>query len=167
MLNWAVSADALIELDRKDAVSIQSIADAVHRAHAENVVLMVTYTDAQAEAVHSTAPDLTIAATIHSVTQLDRLLGHGIPADHLVAWTGDERPDPALWKAVEERGVLSAFGTLGPRGESLDSSYWADGDGSEYTELVAGGLSFLVTDLTDKVSRQLAPQMRQAKACGF
>ncbi len=167
VLDWAVSADALIELDRKDAVSIKSITDAVHRAHAENAVLMVTYTDAQTEAVHSTAPGVTIAATIHSVAQLDRLLGQGIPADRLVAWTGNERPDPALWKALEEKGVLSAFGTLGPRGNSLDSTYWADGDGSEYAELVAGGLTFLVTDLTDKVSRQLAPQTRQAKSCGF
>ncbi|MBI1361054.1 MAG: glycerophosphodiester phosphodiesterase [Alphaproteobacteria bacterium] len=167
VLDWAVSAGALVELDRKSSVSIASVVDAVRRVHAENSVLMVTYTDAQAEAVHHADPGLFIAATIHSASQLDRLLSHGLPADRLVAWTGDERPDPELWKALRAKGVLSAFGTLGPRGKSLDSAYWSDGDGSEYTDLAAEGLAFVVTDLSDKVSRQLAPEMKQAESCGF
>lgn len=167
VLDWAVSSHALIELDRKDTTSFPAMADAVHKAHAENNVLVVTYTDAQTLEVHKQAPDLTIVAAVHNADQLDGLLKRGVAADHLVAWTGTENPDPALWKALEAKGVASAFGTLGPRGKSLDSDYWADGDGAEYQELVAGGLRFLVTDLTDKVSRELAAPLEKGRACGF
>jgi glycerophosphoryl diester phosphodiesterase len=162
-----VASHALIELDRKDSTSFPAMTAAVHRAHAENNVLIITYTDAQTLEVHAKAPDLTIVAAIHDTGQLDRLLKRGIAADHLVAWTGTESPDPALWKALEETGVAAAFGTLGPRGNSLDSDYWADGEGSEYQDLVAGGLDFLVTDLTDKVSRELAGPLQKGRACGF
>ena len=63
--------------------------------------------------------------------------------------------------------MASAFGTLGPRGKSLDSAYWADGDGSEYQDLVAAGLDVLVTDLSDRVSRELAGPLEKGRACGF
>jgi glycerophosphoryl diester phosphodiesterase len=167
VLEWAVASHALIELDRKAATSFPAMADAVHKAHAENNVLVVAYTDAQTLEVHKQAPDLAIVATIHSAGQLDGLLRRGVSADRLVAWTGTEKPDPALWKALREKGVASAFGTLGPRGKSLDSDYWADGDGAEYQALAADGLRFLVTDLTDKVSRELAGPLEKGRACGF
>ena len=167
VLDWAVTRQALIELDRKDTTSFEAMADAVHRAHAENNVLVVTYTDAQTEDVHAKAPDLTIVASIHSVGQLAGLLRRGVPAETLVAWTGTSHPDPALWKALKAKGVASAFGTLGPRGKSLDSAYWADGDGSEYQDLVAAGLDVLVTDLSDRVSRELAGPLEKGRACGF
>jgi glycerophosphoryl diester phosphodiesterase len=167
VLDWAVGSHALIELDRKDSTSFAAMADAVHKAHAENNVLVVTYTDAQTLEVHKQAPDLTIVAAIRDAGQLDGLLKRGVPADRLVAWTGTETPDPALWKALEKKGVASAFGTLGPRGKSLDSTYWADGDGAEYQDLVAGGLRFLVTDLTDKVSREVSDALQKGRSCGF
>ena len=87
--------------------------------------------------------------------------------DRLVAWTGTEAPNADLWKALAARGVESAFGTLGPRSSSLDGKYWEDDDGSEYSQLVASGLPILVTDITDKVSRQLASLRPKSAACGL
>jgi glycerophosphoryl diester phosphodiesterase len=167
VLDWAVASHALIELDRKDTTSFPALAEAIRKAHAENNVLAVTYTDAQTLEVHAKAPDLTIVAAIHDAGQLDRLLKRGVAADHLVAWTGTETPDPDLWKELKAKGVVAAFGTLGPRGKSLDTAYWADGDGSEYRGLVFDGLRLLVTDLTDKVSRELAGPMEKGRRCGF
>ena len=80
---------------------------------------------------------------------------------------GVETPNPVLWKELAARGIESAFGTLGPRSTSLDGKYWEDDDGSEYDALIEDGLPILVTDITDKVSRQLSAPARKAENCGL
>jgi glycerophosphoryl diester phosphodiesterase len=166
-LDWAVRNNALVELDKKRSTSFDPIIAAVRAAKAENNVFIITYTDEQAVEVHQKAPDLVITATVNSIAHLDELLIKGVKADRLVAWTGTEKPDPALWKELAGRGVESAFGTLGPRSKSLDGKYWDDDDGSEYDALVESGLPILVTDITDKTSRQLSAPARKAKNCGL
>ncbi len=166
-LAWAVKNGALLELDKKKSAPFDPIIAAVRAAKAENNVFIITYTDDQAIEVHGKAPDLVITATVRDSAHLDELLGKGVKADRLVAWTGTETPDSELWRALASRKVESAFGTLGPRSSSLDGKYWEDDDGSEYTSLVASGLPVLVTDLTDKVSRQLVRERQNAAKCGF
>jgi len=166
-LAWAMQNNVLLELDKKKSAPFEPIIAAVRAAKAENNVFIITYNDEQAIEVHSKAPDLVITATVHSPAHLEELLGKGVKADRLVAWTGTETPDTELWKALAARQIESAFGTLGPRSSSLDGKYWADDDGSEYTSLVSSGLPILVTDLTDKVSRQLTEERRNASSCGF
>lgn len=136
-------------------------------AKAENNVFIITYADEQAVEVHSKAPDLVITATVRDPAHLDDLVSKGVKADRLVAWTGTEEPNPELWQSLAARGIEPAFGTLGPRSSSLDSRYWDDDDGSEYADLAAGGLPILVTDLTDKVSRELKTEIARAAVCGF
>lgn len=166
-LRFAVANHALLELDKKPTASWTPIIADVRKFKAENNVFLVTYTDEQAFEVHKLAPDLIISVTIKSDAQLGALIAKGLKPDHLVAWTGNETPDPALWKAISARGVEPEFGTLGGK-DSLDNSYWSDGDGSEFTNLVDHDkLPILVTGLTDKVSRQLSKQIEKARACGF
>jgi glycerophosphoryl diester phosphodiesterase len=166
-LAWAVRTNALVELDKKRTTSFDPIIAAVREARAEGHVFIITYTDDQAVEVHQKAPDLMITATVRSAAHLDELLARGVKADHLIAWTGVATPDPQLWKALAGHGIESAFGTLGPRSTSLDGKYWEDDNGEEYQTLADGGLAVLVTDLTDKVSRQLAGARQKADACGF
>ena len=166
-LAWAVRNNTVVELDKKSSAGFAPIIAAVRAAGAENNVFIITYTDEQAIEVHAQAPDLVITATVGSLAHLDQLLSKGVKADRLVGWTGTETPDPGLWKALAGRGIESAFGTLGPRSTSLDGQYWQDDDGAEYTALVEGGLPILVTDITDKVSRQLAPFRQRTESCGF
>jgi glycerophosphoryl diester phosphodiesterase len=166
-LAWAVKNNVLLELDKKKSTSFDSVIAAVRAAKAENNVFIITYSDEQAIEVHQKAPDLVITATVNSPAHLDELLKKGVKTGYLVAWTGTETPDPELWKALASRGIESAFGTLGPRNSSLDGKYWNDDDGSEYDQLVSSGLPILVTDLTDKVSRQLAPALAKSASCGF
>jgi glycerophosphoryl diester phosphodiesterase len=166
-LAWAVKSGAILELDKKKSAPWAPIIAAVRAAKAENNVFLITYSDDQAIEVHKAAPDLVITASVDSAGQLDHLLKSGVNAEHLVAWTGTSDPDPALWKTLSGRGIESAFGTLGPRNSSLDGKYWDDGDGSEYDTLVSGGLPILVTDITDKVSRQLAEPVGKAAGCGL
>ncbi len=167
-LQWAVKVNALLELDHKDAKVLDGVFAAVRAAKAENNVFIITYTDDEAAAVAQKAPDLVLTATISSTAQLDGLIARGVKPDHLVAWTGTSAPDPQLWKALAARGVESAFGTLGPRDKSLDGKYWSDGDGGEYDDLIdKDHLPILVTDLTDKVARELSAPLKKANACGL
>jgi glycerophosphoryl diester phosphodiesterase len=166
-LDWAVAHNALLELDRKRSTDIDKVIAAVRAAKAENNVFLITYTDEQAIEVHAKAPELTITATVDSIEQLDRLLAAGVKADRLVAWTGIDEPRPELWQALAARGVESIFGVQNTRNTKRDTEFWADDDGSEYNDLIASGLAFLVTGYSDKVTRQLAPLAASAEACGF
>jgi glycerophosphoryl diester phosphodiesterase len=166
-LDWAVGANAVVELDRKRSATFPPVIAAVRAAKAENNVFVITYTDEQAIEMHTLAPGLVITATITSIAHLDSLLEKGVKADRLIAWTGTTKPDPDLWQALRARGVESAFGATGPRATSFDTLYWEDGDGSEFNRLVADGLSILVTGLTDKTGRQLAALRQKSAACGL
>jgi glycerophosphoryl diester phosphodiesterase len=166
-LDWVVKSDAIVELDKKKSASWAPIIAAVRKAKAENNVLLITYTDEQAGQVHTLAPDLVITATVETLDHLDSLIARGVNTGRLVAWTGAVAPRPELWRALAERAVESAFGTLGPRATSLDTKYWQDGDGSEFSKLAADGLPILVTDMTDKVARQLAGLRQISAACGL
>jgi glycerophosphoryl diester phosphodiesterase len=167
-LQWIVANDVVAELDKKRSTSFEKIIDAVERAGARDHVFVITYTDQQAIDVHRRAPNLMITATVESLEQLDRLIAAGVNPDHLLAWTGTQAPNAQLWQVLNDRGVESIFGTLGRRGERLDDAYWEDNDGSEYDTLAEDGLTLLVTDLSDKVSRQLADtETAPMKACGW
>ena len=93
-LAWAIKNKALVELDKKKSASFDPIIAAVRAAKAENNVFIITYSDDQAIEVHKKAPDLVITASVDSAGQLDHLLKDGVSAEHLVAWTGTERPEP-------------------------------------------------------------------------
>lgn len=166
-LAWAVETGALVELDKKRSTSYDGIIDAVEAAGAQNNVLMITYTDDQAVDLHTRAPDLVITATVNSPSHLDELIRRGVNPDNLVAWTGTERPNPELWRALADRDVEVIFGTLGARGDRLDDVYWEDSDGAEYDALADDGATMIVTDYSDRVSRQLATRQAHARACGF
>jgi glycerophosphoryl diester phosphodiesterase len=167
VLAWAVRNRAILELDKKKSAPWAPIIDQVRAAKAENSVFLITYTDDQAAEVHNLAPDLVVTATVDSLTRLEGLLAKGVKADRLIAWTGTVKPDADLWKALAAKDIEAAFGTLGPRSSSLDDRYFEDGDGGEFNGLVTSGLPILVTDMTDKVSRQLSQDLAKAKACGL
>lgn len=166
-LEWAVKTGAIVKIDKKRETPYAPIIAAIREAKAENHAIVITYTDDQAVEVHRAASELVITATIGKIGQLDDLIARGVYADRLIAWTETDTPKPELWQELAAKGVEADFGTLGPRASSLDTQYWEDDDGSEYSELAAGGLTLLSTDITDKVARQLAPQRAKAATCGL
>jgi glycerophosphoryl diester phosphodiesterase len=166
-LAWAVTNNAILELDKKREASYPPIIAAVRAAKAENNVFVITYTDDQAVEVHKLAPDLFITATVNSMEQFDSLVARGVKPDRFLAWTGNVEPRPQLWSALAARGVESIFGTNGSKADGLDTRYWEDDDGEEFNKLAADGLPLLVTSITDKTARQLAPEIRKAGACGL
>jgi glycerophosphoryl diester phosphodiesterase len=166
-LRWAKENRVFVEVDKKRSTSFDSVLDVIETEKAENNVLVITYTDEQAIEVHERSKAIVITASIDSLDQLDRLIARGVDPKRLIAWTGIEAPNPDLWKALAEREIESAFGTLGRSGERLDDRYWEDRSGSEYRELVSQGLTVLVTDYSDRVSRELDDYAGKQAACGF
>lgn len=154
-LGWARRNGAILELDRKETTSFRNIISAVRSAGAENHVLMISYNDQEAIEVARLGPELMMTAGVDSLEHQERLAAEGVNFTHVVAWMGTRSPDVRAFAELGERGIESAFGTLGRPGKRLDDEYAADGDASEYQALVDGGLTLLATDKPYFVAREL------------
>jgi glycerophosphoryl diester phosphodiesterase len=154
-LEWATRNGAVLELDRKSTTSFRNIVAAVHDARAENHVLLITYDDDEAIHVAGLAPDLMMTAGVRDAEQRGRLARGGVDLTRVVAWLGTRAADDGAIADLRAAGIEVAFGTLGRPGQRLDDVYAADGDASEYQELVDRGVTLLATDRPYFVAREL------------
>ena len=166
VLLWAKQSGALVELDKKPTTSFRNIISMVRAAGAEDNVVLITYNDQQAIEVANLAPDLMMTASVNSREHQEELEAAGVNFDHVVAWMGIQNPNPRAFAAVGARGIEAAFGTLGRPGERLDDQYIADGDLSEFQDLVDGGLTLLATDEPYIVADFLTADDDVAANCG-
>lgn len=165
VLLWAKSTGAIVELDKKPTTSFRNIISLVRAAEAEENVLLITYNDNQAVEVARLAPDLMMTASINSRDHQDELAAQGVDFDKVVAWMGISNPNTRAFEAIGNRGVETAFGTLGRAGERLDDVYWSDGDPSEFQALADGGLTMLATDAPYRVAAALQVDDLALSAC--
>mgnify|MGYP001793514528 FL=1 len=166
VLLWAKQSGAIVELDKKPTTSFRNIISLVRAAGAEDNVVLITYNDQQAIEVAGLAPDLMMTAGLDSREHQEELEAAGVNFDYVVAWMGIRNPNPRAFEAIGNRGIETAFGTLGRPGERLDDQYIADGDLSEFQDLVDGGLTLLATDEPYKVADFLTADDDVAATCG-
>ena len=166
VLLWAKARGVIVELDKKPTTSFRNIISHVRAAEAEDHVVLITYNDNQAIEVAGLAPDLMLTASVNSRAHQEELEAAGVNFDHVVAWMGINNPNPRAFGASGARGVETAFGTLGRPGERLDDVYWADGDPSEFQELVDGGLTMLATDAPYRTAAALSADDDVIATCG-
>ena len=166
VLLWAKARGVIVELDKKPTTSFRNIISHVRAAEAEDHVVLITYNDNQAIEVAGLAPDLMLTASVNSRVHQEELEAAGVNFDHVVAWMGINNPNPRAFGAIGARGVETAFGTLGRPGERLDDVYWADGDPSEFQELVDGGLTMLATDAPYRTAAALSADDDVIATCG-
>ena len=166
VLLWAKNSGAIVELDKKPTTSFRNIISQVRAAGAENNVVLITYNDQQAIEVAGLAPDLMMTAGLDSRAHQEELEVAGVNFDNVIAWMGIRDPNPRAFEAIGNRGVETAFGTLGRPGERLDDQYIADGDLSEFQALVDGGLTLLATDEPYIVAEYLTADDDVAMSCG-
>lgn len=138
----------------------RAVVDAVRQAGAADRVILITYSADTARAVAAMAPDMMISAGLNDLAGLE-----GLNSEQILAWTGTRAPRPDLWQALATRGVEAQFGTLGAPGRRLDDVYAADGDVSEYRELVRGGVAVIATDAPMAVMGVLESEVRAAARC--
>ncbi|MEM7459612.1 MAG: glycerophosphodiester phosphodiesterase family protein [Pseudomonadota bacterium] len=166
VLLWAKTRGVIVELDKKPTTSFRNIISHVRAADAEDHVVLITYNDNQAIEVAGLAPDLMMTAGVNSRDHQEELEAAGVDFDNVVAWMGTRNPNPRAFAAVGSRGVETAFGTLGRPGDRLDDTYWADGDPSEFQDLVDGGLTLLATDAPYRTAAALSADDDVAEVCG-
>lgn len=165
VLLWARDNGAIVELDKKETTSFRNIISHVRAAKAEQNVILITYNDNQAMEVARLAPDLMMTASVNSREHQTDLQSGGVDMQNVIAWTGTRNPNDRAWYALGQRGIESAFGTLGRAGERLDDTYVADGDLSEYQDLADDGLVLLATDEVFAVSAALQADDEAMRAC--
>ncbi len=159
-----VGAIASIDLKPADGETTVDLAraviDQVRRSRAGNGVILITYNDADARAVAAMAPEMMISAGLSGVDDLS-----GLNPAQILAWTGTREERPALWRALREAGVEVQFGTLGAEGVRRDDRYAADGDVSEYRDLVRQGVTVIATDTPLAVKSVLGAEVAKAATC--
>jgi len=165
-LDAAGRVGAIASIDLKPAEGgttvdlARAVIDQVRRSGAANRVILITYNDADARAVAAMAPEMMISAGLGSVANL-----RGLNAPQILAWTGTREERPALWRALREAGVEVQFGTLGAEGVRRDDRYAADGDVSEYRDLVGQGVTVIATDTPLAVKSVLGAEVAKAATC--
>ncbi|WP_284877314.1 glycerophosphodiester phosphodiesterase family protein [Brevundimonas sp. MEB006b] len=159
-----VGAIASIDLKPADGETTVDLAraviDQVRQSRAGNRVILITYNDSDARAVAAMAPEMMISAGLGGVEDLS-----GLNPAQILAWTGTREERPALWRALREAGVEVQFGTLGAEGVRRDDRYAADGDVSEYRDLVRQGVTVIATDTPLAVKSVLGAEVAKAAKC--
>jgi glycerophosphoryl diester phosphodiesterase len=159
VLAWGRRAGAYFEVDVKRTTKFEDVVNAVKVAGMENRALIVTYTLDDAKRVHALDPRLMISVTMEKPEDLAaaRL---AIPPDRMLGWTGTTNPQQRPFSVLREAGVEPIFGTLGRPGVRLDDVFLADGNPSEYVDLVRSGVVMIASDAAVAAQRAIGTGYR-------
>jgi glycerophosphoryl diester phosphodiesterase len=159
VLAWGRKAGAYFEVDVKRTTRFEDVVNAVKAAGMENQALVVTYTLDDAKKVHALDPRLMISVTIERPESV-AAVGAALPLDRVLGWTGTSNPRASLFAALRNAGVEPIFGTLGRAGVRLDDVYAADGNPSEYRDLVRAGAVMIASDAAVPAQRAIGTGYR-------
>jgi glycerophosphoryl diester phosphodiesterase len=159
VLEWGRRAGAYFELDVKRTTRFSDVVSAVHAARMQDRVLVVTYSLADAKTVHALDPRIMISVTINNAEDIAaaRL---AIDSRRMLGWTGTSDPKSRPFAALREAGIEPIFGTLGRPGQRLDDIYLADGNPSEYLDLVRAGVVMIASDFAAAAQRAIGTGYR-------
>ncbi|MFQ5564615.1 MAG: glycerophosphodiester phosphodiesterase family protein, partial [Parvularculaceae bacterium] len=143
-LAWAKDR-TILQVDFKKTTRFEDVVAEIRRQHAERNVIYIAYSLAQAERLHALAPDAMISLSLDSMSDLNRAVAGGVPADHIVAFTGTDIPRPHLFEILNGRDVEVIFGTLGGT-DSVDNFIVETGEEGHYAEIAGLGVDILATD---------------------
>ncbi len=158
----------ILQVDFKKSTRYEAVIDEINRQGAEDRVILIAYTLAQAERLHRLAPDMMISLSIAAQTDLNRAVAAGVPAASVLGFTGVDSPDPRLFSTLNSQDVEVIFGTLGGR-DSIDDEVAASGDEGYYASLAGMGADIIATDRPLAAHAALDAEGRGAKAgiCGI
>lgn len=143
-LRWA-NGRTILEIDFKKTTRFEDVIAEIDRQQAENRVILIAYTLAQAERLHRLAPDAMISLSVSTQSDLNRAVAAGVPADRLLGFTGIDDPKPRLFSILNNQDIEVIFGTLGGT-NSIDDEIAASGDDSFYATLAGMGVDIIATD---------------------
>lgn len=152
-LDWAKDR-AILELDVKRGVPYEDVLAEVRSAGAISRVVFITYSDDAAVRVHKLAPEMMLSVSMDDPRDITTLERRGIDLTRVLAWTGTEKPNPSLNRALAARGIEAMFGTLGSPASSWDGRFARDRR-ERYAEFAKTGLQLIATDRTTEAARDL------------
>jgi glycerophosphoryl diester phosphodiesterase len=145
VLAWGRQTGAYFELDVKRTTRFSDVTDAVRAARMHDRVLIVTYALDDAVTVHRLDPRLMISVGVERPEDVDAAR-KAINPHRLLGWTGTRDPHTRPFAVLREAGIEPIFGTLGRPDQRLDDVFLADGDPSEYRDLVRAGVVMIASD---------------------
>lgn len=113
--------------------------------------------------VNELAPQAMIVTPVMSGDDLEVLKDWGVDLSHIIAWGGTEVPSPDLYAVLADKGVESAFATLGAWTGSWDSRIEILGDDKLYRRITKG-VHLVATDRARETTSVL-PGVAKAKRC--
>lgn len=166
VLAWA-RGRTILEIDFKQTTRYEDVIAEIVRQQAEDRVILIAYTLAQAERLHRLAPDMMISLSVSTQSDLNRTVAAGVPLDRLLGFTGLDDPKPRLFSILNNQDVEVVFGTLGGR-DSIDDQIAASGDEALYAQLAGMGADIIATDRPLAAQKALETAGRAAVAgqCG-
>lgn len=162
----ALKDRTITQIDFKRSTRFEDVIDEIRRQGAEDRVVLIAYSIAQASKLHRLAPDVMISLSLDSQSALNQAVAAGIPAERLIAFTGLDDPNPRLNTILASRDVEVIFGTLGGA-RSIDRAIEESGKTDRYVTLARTGIDILATDQPIAAHRALARDDRAAAGCGI
>lgn len=169
-LDAAGKVNAIVTLDFKSAgadgeVLTRQVIVETRAARAQHRTVLIVYNDADALRLAALAPEMMISVPVSGPDHLTALGQGGLAANRILAWTGTRAANPALWTKLRQAGVEPMFGTLGAPGRRADDRYAADGNTSEYADLLNAGVAVIATDTPKAVKATLPKAVAAPSAC--
>ena len=144
VLAWADSK-TILQIDFKRSTSFEAVTDEIRRQRAQDRVILIAYSMAQAQKLHRLLPEAMISLSVSTQSELNSAVAAGVPANRILGFTGTEAPRPRLFSQLADRDVEVIFGTLGGR-SSIDRDIEATGNEETYAELASAGVDIIATD---------------------
>ena len=141
VLSWAKKRDVILKVDIKRGVPYQKVIKTIEKFRMGHQVILITYTMSGAEKAYALTKKMMISVTIRNMEEWKRFIATGIPARHIIAFTGTRMSDPKLYKTLHKHGILCILGTMG----NIDKKAKAKGR-KIYHNCLASGIDMLATD---------------------
>ena len=141
VLTWCRNNNVILTIDIKRSVSQKDVINAIRKAKAEDISLIITYDLKQARMAYELAPDLLLSVPARNHDEFDRLLKSGIPTKNIIAFTGTRLSDQSLFQRLHDENIVCILGTLG----NLDNRAEARGE-HLYRQWIDLGADILATD---------------------
>ncbi|MDN3493069.1 glycerophosphodiester phosphodiesterase family protein [Winogradskyella bathintestinalis] len=141
VLSWSKKNNVILTIDIKRSVRPEVVIEAIRKAEAEDISIIITYDVDQAINAYNLAPDLLLSVSARNNDEFERLLNAKIPTENMLAFTGTRLSDASLYKRLHDNNIVCMLGTLG----NLDRSAQANGD-ELYIEWKEKGADIMATD---------------------
>jgi len=154
VLGWT-KGRAILTLDIKSGTDFGRVVAAVEKSGAQDYVIAIAYTLAQAKAFHEIAPWMPITVTMLNDADIAAVLASGIPQGLVVAWTGLGVKSSEFYQKLHGKGWRVIMGTLGSGPRAIDNQIAANDNDARYFELFRQGVDVIATDRFWAVQNQI------------